>query len=272
MDTSLSDKRIRISPSISNFREKLLARTGLKEYRIYDIFRSCIFFGLYRPSDYFWFVLHRGKRKVFYCGSDILRLPKWIKYFKATHYCENEVEQKALRKLGIEAKVCPMIFDDVKVPVSFKPSKKPHVYLTTHPGRDKEYGVDKVEQFAHLFPQITFHIYGSLGIGESSGGIKGNIIWHGFTLENEFNEEIKNYQAALRLNQFDGFSEITAKSALMGQYPISWISYPHITGASNAKALRLALNALSKKKEPNYEARKYWLKKLNESLWTILTE
>ena len=249
---------IKVSTSISNFREKLLARTGLKEYRIHDIFRPCIFFGLYHWVDYFYFILHRGKKKVFFCGSDIL-LINWIKRvvlqcITAKHYCENEVEYKALKKIGIESEIRPMIFDDPnKFKACFKPSGKfkPEVYMTCHDGRQKEYGVDKFKKIMELFPNLDYNIYYNAP-------------------EAYFDEEIKRQYAAIRLNKFDGFAETLAKSVLMGQYPISWIPYPHITHVYDAKSLRKALEGLSKKKKPNYEARRFWLKKLDESLCNIL--
>ena len=106
-----------ISSSIANFREKLLKRMQLEEWSIFTLFEPTIFFGLYHIGDYIRFLLHRGEKRVFWCGSDILNLQRslWkilIHKAKARHFCENEVEEVALLKLGIKAEICPMIFDD----------------------------------------------------------------------------------------------------------------------------------------------------------------
>lgn len=53
----------------------------------------------------------------------------------------------------------------------------------------------------------------------------------------------------------------------MGQWPISVISYPHITHAPGTKALIGALEELKNKKKPNIEGREYWLKELNEKIY-----
>lgn len=259
------------SSSIINFREKLLKRTGLDEYHpVKNLTDKVLFFGLYHKLDYLRFMYHLGCKTVFWCGSDILNLRKadkvsrgLVRATRARHICENTVEWNMLRDMGINAEIHPMIFDYVKIPMSFEPSKNPHVYTTCHEGREKDYRVDLIEKIAPLFPVITFHIYGIDGEDEK------NIVYHGRVLESVFMFDIQGYQAALRLNKFDGFSEILAKSALMGQYPISWISYPHITHVHDATSLRLALQGLSKKKEPNVEGRNYWRNKLTESLYAI---
>jgi hypothetical protein len=73
------------------------------------------------------------------------------------------------------------------------------------------------------------------------------------------------YQCGLRLNKFDGFSEVTAKSVLMGQYPITTIKYPHIDTAYDPKELIRLLSLLKYRMEPNPE-REYWREELSKNI------
>ena len=244
-----------------------------KKYPKYigDRFAPTIFFGLYHPRDYRRFLFHRARKTVVWCGSDILRLknrPIWRRIIKncvTTHVCENYVEQAELSKYGIYAQVQPLFFGDTrKYESSFVASKTPHVWLCAHPERKQEYGVDTVEVTAGDFPDITFHIYGikkpfhevwyDSFFGSPTGEVhnvhyrnRPNIVYHGHVSEEQLDEEVKNYQAGIRINKFDGFSEVTAKALLMGQYTYSVIQYPGVSTGSLSDFLR----GLMEKSGPN---------------------
>ena len=262
--------KIRISSSISNFREKLLSRTRLQEYTFKNLFEETVFFGCYHPIDYLKFIFHFGNKKVVWCGGDITNLNKsifWrkiIRWIPSSHLCENYGEYKLLKKCGIKARVRPLFFDKPEnFPVSFTPSENPHVFITAHSGREEEYGLGILYRISQFLPKVTFHIYGS----ERPGNLQledyqENIVFHGRVPTEQFDEEIKSYQSCLRLNSFDGFGESLAKSALMGQYPISVILYPFISYAKNEEFIIKYLQELKDKKEPNYVASNYWHKKL----------
>ena len=79
------------------------------------------------------------------------------------------------------------------------------------------------------------------------------------------NAEIRNYQIAIRLNVQDGFSEVIAKSILLGQYPITQIQYPFIEYINGDESLIDALIKLKYKTEPN-PAEKWWREELNKPL------
>jgi hypothetical protein len=253
-------KHIAISSSISNFRTKLLKRySDYKLWKFAGIFSPTIFFGLYHIGDYLRFVLHRGRRTVFWCGADILALKRspWqfiIPKFKAHHYCENEVEQDVLSWMGIEAEVHPMIFADPKdYEISFRPSFFPHVFMSLHHGREEEYGLYMLGLASVMVPEVTFHIYGDV----YQAPVGHNFVYHGKVSEAQFNDEIKGYHASIRLNTFDGFAETTAKSILLGQYPITSIPYPLIDQAPDEVTLIDKLKALTTKMRPN-PSRDYW--------------
>lgn len=252
-----------ISKSIANFEEKLLKKYS--EYKVWrwNLLTPTIFFGLYTPMDYLRFIFHLGKKTVFWSGSDIHTLnTSWFKNLivnaKADHYCENAIEFNALMREGILAQIHPMFFGDPEdFPISFVPSLgRVRVFLCAHEGREFEYGVDVVERIAPRLKGYTFHIFGVKGTTHD------NVQYMGHVDEVSFNAVIMLCHAGLRLNAFDGFSEVTAKSILMGQYPITTISYPHIDQVVDEKTLIDKLLMLELKKEPNYQAREYWHKTL----------
>lgn len=279
--------KLRVSGTVIGFKEKAERIWGLEERdRVKDTKKPTVFFGMYHIGDYLSFIRHRGERIIFWCGYDILNLKNryffgdgkdlWLsklfsfvpwhlifKFIKADHYCENEVEADELRKMGIEPKIVPSFLEDINdFPVSFKPSKKPQVFLSAWKGREDEYGVGLVRRLAKKLPEITFHIYGA---GEPKQ--EGNIVYHGRVSNEQFNREIKNYHCGLRPNEHDGFSEILAKSVLLGQYPVSKIKYPHIWNYRTENELVSLLRKLKKISCPNTAARNYYREKLNDFPW-----
>lgn len=263
--------KVRVSPSVINFKDKLKEVWGLSEWEgIYDKDQDVLFFGLYIKWDYDAYWAHQGKKTVFWCGSDIINLSnnwEWQRrvrlYPEAKHYCENEVEQKELEGMGIKAEIVQSFLDDVKkFPVSFKPTDRPHVFMSGHPNREEEYGFGLATRLAEKLPEFTFHLYGA-----GYRGKVGNIIIHGQVPEKDFNEEIKNYHCGLRPNFHDGFSEITAKSILLGQYPISFIPYKNIWNYTTEEELVRKLQEIKQISKPNLDGRKYWIKQLNRFPW-----
>lgn len=254
-------KAIRVSSSIANFREKIYYKyRARKRWSVFTLNAPTIFFGMYHIGDYLRLALHRGMRIVFWCGGDIKNLerrPFWnwfIGGLDCVHVCENNLEEFNLMQMGIYAEVVPMFFD-VCPDVSFKPSETPHVYMTVHEGRESEYGLDVVYRIHEKVPEVTFHIFGI------EGNSHDNILYHGSVSNEEFNNKIEEYQAALRLNEFDGFSEILGKSILMGQYPISRIKYDHMDSFEDELHLISLLHNLKHKIVPNPN-RDYWYDKL----------
>jgi len=180
-----------------------------------------LFSALYFENDYKVFKLHKGRRMVFFNGSDVSRLlcnTKWIEIiqnYPAEHYCHNKQLQDELKSVGIDATIVPLFFGNKEdYQVCYKPSTSPRIFMNAHPGREQEYGVDKCLQLAINFEEYEFHIYGI------DGENKINVIYHGQIPEAQMDEEIRNYQAVLRFNEHDGMSQIVAKASLLGLYPI----------------------------------------------------
>ena len=251
-----------------------------------DRAKSCVFCGLYDARDYYALWKHKGLAWVFWCGGDINNLIngfmlndgklRWVSkmpFFrpylvkllkKCIHWVENEVERQALLSVGIEARVCPSFFGDVN---KFKPnyfwSKNPNVYICCGRGRQKEYGFDVIDRIAPHLPHVWFHLYGDDWQPQSP-----NVIVHGRVPIELMNEQIKNMQCGLRLNEFDGFSEILAKCVLYAQYPISRIEYPLISTYENENELISLIESLRRTYKPNLGARTYYMKVLNKFPWS----
>ena len=149
-----------------------------------------------------------------------------------------------------------MFFGDVNdFPVSYTQSYRPRVFLCAHKGRDKEYGVETVLRIAPLLPEVLFVIYGVGGLGLV------NVLLREEVSEQQFNEEIGQYQACLRFNKFDGFADCVAKSLLLGQYPITKIPFPLIDSFSGDSDLIQKLRMLPYKHNPNPHS-EWWRKQL----------
>lgn len=234
-----------------------------------------MFFGVYGLPDFFRVWKHKGQKAILWAGSDIRHLqngywledggalnllgdiPHWLNKY-CINYCENEVERKALEKLGIEAEVVPSFMGNVD---DFKPCFKPnvgypHVYSSVSGDDFNLYGWDKINKLAEENPDITFHMYGNTKewIGPE------NMIVHGRVPKEQMNKEIKDMQGCLRMAEFDGFSEIVAKAFLYEQYPISIIPYPHSILPKDIRSLRW-------KEGPNTEGREWLLENVNKYPW-----
>jgi len=182
---------------------------------------TTLFLGLYFDADYNVFKNHRGKRIIFWNGSDVTRMLRSsnrigiIRSIKAEHYCHNEQLQKELKSKGINAEITPIFFGDKKdYQISYKHSDNPKVFICAHPGREMEYGIPTVIELSKELSGIEFHIYGVDGDGVN------NVFYHGQIEESVMDKQIQNYQACLRLNKHDGVSQIVLKSKMMGLYPI----------------------------------------------------
>lgn len=256
------------SSSIAPFRAKAEKTWGLKRYKWpQDIFGNVCFFGMYHVGDYFHFIRHLGKKVIVWAGSDIIALqqshfPFRHLFQKTECYCENDLEGEELAEMGISSDVRPTFLEDINdFPISFKPSKNPQVYLSANAGREIEYGFELIRKLSWECPEVTFHAY---GVNQQYRKSRDNVVWHNRVSNEQFNEEIKNYQCGLRPNKHDGFSEITAKSVLMGQYPITRIKYPMIDNYETEEELIRLLKDLKNKTKPNIKTRDYYRKNLNE--------
>lgn len=267
----------RVAPSLGALEGTHQEVWGTEDY-VYSKHKNepTVFFGMYDLRDYLALWRHKGKKWILWAGSDLRNLEagfifndgklKWLSKIlrgnwwvlpilrKAEHWVESSWEKDTLQKLGFHSKVQPSFMGNVKdYEISFTPGNK--VYLSASEGRQEEYGWWRIERVADSYPELEFHLYGAEWFSAHP-----NVICHGRVPKEQMNEEIKHMQCGLRLNLTDGFSEVTAKSILWGQYPMTVIPFPMIESAKN-------LMDITEKKEPNIVARNYYLKRLNAYPW-----
>ena len=257
-----------------------------------DRYKDTCFFGLYDLRDYLALWLHKGKKYILWAGSDLKnleqgfmlndgklrtlsillrRFSKWTYAAEkmaqllqtADHWVENETEAKILYKFDIEPHICPSFMgsvDDFRV--SYKPQKPLNVYLSASEGRQEEYGFPIIERIADKTPEIIYHLFGA-----TWHTTKKNVIVHGRVPKDDMNHLIRQYQCGLRLNSFDGCSEILVKAVLMGQYAIGKVKHPLIPSFEDDYELIEELKKISEYKNPNRKARDYYKFALNKYPW-----
>lgn len=269
----------RWAPSLGQLESTHQKVWGTKSYGGDDLDKPTVFFGLYGLNDFFALWRHRGKKWILWAGSDIqhflagywldeegkirihpTQISSWIDTY-CESYVENEVEKSALASVGIRSKVVPSFLGDVKkFKISYGNWGKPRLYTSVSGDNFKLYGWDKIPELARKHPDIEFHLYGSEHQYAKDLASIPNVINHGRVPKERMNEEIREMQGALRLTEFDGFSEILAKSILMGQYPVSNIEYKHMLTPAT-------MNLLSLANEPNIAGRYHYLALINNFPW-----
>jgi hypothetical protein len=244
----------------------------------------CVFFGLYGLPDFFALWRHQGKRYILWAGSDITHfvngywledgggicvdptpLAEWINR-NCESWVENRMEQMALEGIGIQSRICPSFMGNVNdfSPV-YQPEVFPDVYLSVSGDNFEMYGWDVIEEIADKC-HVNFHLFGNRLPWKTKHA---NVKVHGRLPKEKMNEMVKHMQCGLRLNkEMDGFSEITAKSLLWGQYPLVWehFKYPHIDSFKDKRELINRLNVLKFKGIAN-PYRLHYLQTLNKYPW-----
>lgn len=271
--------QIRIAPSLGDLEGHPNDIWGTAPY-ISETFPT-VFFGMYGLRDFFALWNHKGERHILWAGSDIRHLiggyfldvegkmriePRQLTPFLnkyCTNWVENETEYLALANLGIYAQIVPSFLGKVEdFPLHFVVDKPVKLY-TSVSGNDFDlYGWHLIPELARANPDVEFHCYGNTIEPPFQLAYRTNIILHGRVPKEVMNREIKNMTGALRLTEFDGFSEILAKSVLMGQYPVSLIEYPHML-------LPRDIGKLKDKRMPNFAGRDHYLKILNQYPWNL---
>lgn len=262
----------RWSPTLGDLESTHQEVWGTDEYT--DDECPTVFMGVYGLPDFFSLWRHKGIKHILWCGSDVTNLKnnywledgggirldrkgicEWINKH-CVSWCENEVEARALAECGIYARVQPSFLGDIDdFPLSWKPGNK--VYASVSGDNFELYGWDKITELARQNPGLMFHLYGNTVVWMPKAD---NIVVHGRVDKERMNAEIMDMQCGLRMTEFDGMSEITVKSVLMGQWPVSLIEYPYILRPDQ-------LSEIIHKQEPNIDGREYYRKVLNNYPW-----
>jgi hypothetical protein len=281
----MKDFKCRYAPSLGDLEDTPLNVWGIYPYAKLELNSNednpCVWFGLYGLPDFYSLWRHKGRKCILWAGSDIIHfqngywledggaikldptpLAEWINKH-CESYVENEAEYQALLDMGITAKIVPSFMGNIDdYDITYKQNDRPRVYLSTGFEREIEYGFGVIEDIADLC-NVDFYLYGSNDWTSKHS----NVFVRGRVTKEEMNEEIKHFECGLRLNEFDGFSEITAKSILWGQYPITVIPHPEIDCARNKDELIKLLNGLHLKNSHNIKGREYYREHLNLYPW-----
>ena len=269
--------KLKCSSSVKQFEEKALRVWKMEKWGgIDDPVDELVFFGLFHDRDFEVFHNYKGKKNVFWCGGDILRVNEDYERRRiikldptVKHFCENETQAKNLRSAGVEPNIIPSFLGDLKdYPVSFVPpkeGKKWKIWMGGHNRREVEYGFDQARELAKLFPDVEFHFYGVDKEYEGKARIESdnlpNIIYHGLVPEKQLDREIRDYHAGLRCNEHDGLSEVVVKSILLGQYTISRLPYEGVWNYRNFAELIDLIELLKQQIDPS-KARNLWVDRL----------
>ena len=281
----MNDFKCRYAPSLGDLEDTPLNVWGTYPYGKMELNsnedKPCVWFGLYGLPDFYSIWRHKGPKYILWAGSDIIHfqngywledgggikldptpLAEWINK-NCISYVENVAEHQALLEWGIESQIVPSFMDDVsKYEITYKHSNRPNVYISTGRDREEEYGFGVIERIADKC-DVDFWLYGS----DKWESKHPNVFNMGRIPKEIMNVQIQGMQCGLRLNEFDGFSEITAKSVLWGQYPITVIPTPEIDCAKDTDELIKLLNDLKHKQSPNINGRNYYKQKLNDYPW-----
>lgn len=274
----------RHAPSLGAFEDTPSNIWGVKDYlvkrMVSGLDKPCVFFGLYGLPDFYSLWRHKGRKAILWAGSDIRNfisgyylddkgtikispkpLATWINK-NCESYVENEVEYKALKEMGIETKIVPSFLGNVEdYQISFKPNEVPKLYMSVSGNDFKLYGWDKIYKIARDNPGIEFHLYGNtVPFPLPDSTLFSNIFMHGRVSKEQMNQEIQGMTGALRLTEFDGFSEIIAKSLLWGQWPVSIIKYPGVLELKD-------IDTIPFQKIPNHKGREWLLETVNKYPW-----
>lgn len=270
--------KIRVSPTLGGGFERTFEEAwNLETYNsATDLEEITVFAGCYGLPDFMAIRQHKGKKYVWWAGSDVrhitngywlddegyIRIPSGgiAKYLNkyCENWCENKAEYQMLKHLGIEAKICPSFLGDInKFEVTYKHSDRPKLYASVSGDDFALYGWYKILEIAKEHPDVEFHLYGN----EKEFDGSDNVIIHGRVPIEQMNKETSKMQGAIRLIQMEGFSEVLAKSLLRGEYPISEIPYVGCLTVDDIDKIKLLL-------EPNMASREYYIEQLNSYPWT----
>jgi hypothetical protein len=184
-------------------------------------------FWLYSFEDHQLMRNHRGYKCVFWHGIDVLFLLQnkerlLDKFLEASPVCacHNHVQQNYLAEMGIYAFVRPWFINDIK---KYKKQKNlaKKVYMSSHVGREQEYGEPMINAVACAMPDWEFHIFGT----EPTFPFNENVFYHGQVPEDEMDALTNDHAATIRWKPYDGFAQTTMKAILRGQLAITKIPY-----------------------------------------------
>lgn len=187
----------RISKSVKKFQNQLMEKYNLKPY--VDNESPTVFFGLYRKEDYEDFNSHKGKSIIVWCGSDSLKIDKFIDFVPKIRTVKNIAKSsfisQDLNVFNIENEILPI------TPTLNIKNQKPRGKCVYFYGslENNFYGIDILNRIKNKLP---YKIY--------------------ITQKDTYNKEEleKIYESCfigLRLTSHDGLPNTVCELGLMGR-------------------------------------------------------
>ena len=229
------------------------------------------FFGMYFNQDYLQVLAHQGRRIVNWRGSDALQLRNspWrigiVKQIEALHVCQSERQQAILREKGVDAIIRPMMNADPKgISLRSLPTGHgPGILVYWRRGIDNFIRADMFFAIAAKCPDATFHIVGDEDPGRFNQLGRENIIFHGFLDEKALHRLMDQCKGTIRPWISDGNPNIQTKMLLKGRYAAHNCKFEKVAQCRTADDYVDWIRWLETVTEPNWEAREWWLRNLN---------
>lgn len=221
--------------------ERAIKYLNFEPYNEKDDRKSAAMFWLYSPDDYKALYHHEGRSYIFWHGVDVLYLHNHKKNFlpiirntNSVCACHNEVQQNFLAEMGIFAHVRPVFWNDTNKYAPVDNTFTKQVYITSHPGREAEYGEPMINAVACSLSDWSFHIFGT----KKTQTVHDNVFYHGQVSEQEMDKITENHAATIRWKHingrhWDGVSQTVIKALLRDQMAITGIKYSFAHYAKN---------------------------------------
>jgi tetratricopeptide (TPR) repeat protein len=263
--------KICYSPGIAHHGERFRRMLGLDPYvPSLHCTDPVWFLGMYFDGDYLQVLAHRGEKIINWRGSDTLRLGnnadriRMIKSMKALHVCQSPRQQAVLHDLGIPSIVRPMLNRPVdQVSLSVFPGKETGILVFWRSGLDDFIRADLFFEIASLCPDVTFHIVGQEEPSRFNKPEMKNLVFHGFVDEERLDRIMDQCKGTIRPWVSDGTPNIQSIMLLKGRYAAHSCRFEKVAQCSTADDYVRWINELKEIREPNVEAREWWMKNLN---------
>jgi hypothetical protein len=228
------------------------------------------FFGLYFDGDYHQLLAHGGKKIINWRGSDSLRLResqeriRIIQHTRALHVCQSSRQEDVLREIGIPSLVRPMFNSPVDgVSVSEFPSGPTAILVLWRRGIDGFIQADMFFEIAARCRDVTFHIVGDEDSSRFSRRGMENLVFHGFVSEQELDAIMDACKGTIRPWISDGTPNVQTRMLLKGRYAAHSCRFEKVAQCITADDYVGWIEALKEIREPNLEARDWWIENLN---------
>jgi len=249
--------QLRVSRTISFFEEMFKNKFGFEDYT--DVSQPTLFFGLYRHNDFRVLEGHKGKKIVWFAGTDsLMALDSFRKgnldidrYFKNTVViAESKWIGHDLYEMGINYRMISLFIDDL-----YKWKAEPlgdSIYW--YSAKNSKYGKKYLSAVRKAFPDIEI-------ITPDQGTVP----------HDEMAEVYKKCFVGVRPVEHDGMSQTVGEMGLMGRYSIYNGDGPFSVPYEDVEGIIQAIKGLREGYNPKLISKRTrgWFIE-NEAKWTDL--